>query len=445
MRALWLLVGMVLTGPMAQAEPPRLLMISVDGLRADYLTEADRYGLKIPTLRRLAREGVLARRMIGIFPSVTYPSHVTLITGQPPAGHGIVANERFLPLSDARADWYYHARDITCPTLVDAFVKAGRRTAGVAWPVTVGARLDDNFPEIWDAADFDGTFLMRSRKAATPGLLEAAERKYAFTMSLDSIDAHKNLLARFIITERKPDLLLLHYTEHDKQQHHHGPTTPEAFASLEATDRLIAETLEAYAEAGLADNLVIAIVSDHGFERVQHEFRPNALLRQAGLIDYDAETKSIRDWKVKAWVTGAAAAVMLKDPADRDSLEAARKLFERYTGRDDSPIGRILGPDEIERLGANPKAAFMFDAGPGWTFRGACGLVPFGPSRAKGMHGQLPDRPEMAAGLILSGKGIPAGRTVDVVQMVDVAPTLAGLCGVELVGTAGKPIALPAE
>ena len=70
-------------------------------------------------------EGVTARRMITIFPSVTYPAHVSLITGQPPAVHGIYDNERLEPLVDRQADWNWSARH-PAPSLLNAF-KCGAR------------------------------------------------------------------------------------------------------------------------------------------------------------------------------------------------------------------------------------------------------------------------------------------------------------------------------
>lgn len=76
-----------------QAQPNRsLLLISIDGLRPDYVLEADRHGLKLPNLRELVREGTYATSVRGVLPTTTYPSHTTLITGVAPAKHGIVGN-----------------------------------------------------------------------------------------------------------------------------------------------------------------------------------------------------------------------------------------------------------------------------------------------------------------------------------------------------------------
>ncbi|NBC15700.1 MAG: alkaline phosphatase family protein, partial [Bacteroidetes bacterium] len=58
------------------ANPPPLLLISIDGFRADYLDRVD-----APTLERLAREGTRTEGLISAFPTKTFPNHYTIVTG----------------------------------------------------------------------------------------------------------------------------------------------------------------------------------------------------------------------------------------------------------------------------------------------------------------------------------------------------------------------------
>src|SRR5580704_4979222 len=75
-----------------------LVVISIDGLRPDYITAADAHGAKVPNLRRFMTEGAYADGVTGVVPTVTYPSHTTLMTGVWPSKHGILANTSFDPL-----------------------------------------------------------------------------------------------------------------------------------------------------------------------------------------------------------------------------------------------------------------------------------------------------------------------------------------------------------
>jgi predicted AlkP superfamily pyrophosphatase or phosphodiesterase len=102
--AVLVVVGGATAQPAVQS--PLLLMISIDGLRPDHVTAADTLGLKIPNLRRFLSDGAYAEGVQGVIPTVTYPSHTTLITGVWPARHGIHANVVFDPLKQNRSGWY---------------------------------------------------------------------------------------------------------------------------------------------------------------------------------------------------------------------------------------------------------------------------------------------------------------------------------------------------
>src|SRR5690349_21434179 len=106
----------------ALAAKQPLVVISVDGLDNRYLTDPGRMGLKIPNLRRIMREGQVSRGVIGVVPTVTWPSHTTIITGVDPVVHGILGNQR--PKSEG-GDYYWSESLIRTPTLLRAAHAAG--------------------------------------------------------------------------------------------------------------------------------------------------------------------------------------------------------------------------------------------------------------------------------------------------------------------------------
>src|SRR5579863_2003341 len=86
-----------------------VLMISIDGLKPEYITQADAHGMKIPYLRTLISNGAYAEGVVGIWPTITYPSHTTLITGVWPAEHGIANNQAFDPYQRFGGAWNWYA------------------------------------------------------------------------------------------------------------------------------------------------------------------------------------------------------------------------------------------------------------------------------------------------------------------------------------------------
>src|SRR5262249_50548439 len=129
--ALILFPGACLDAQQQDKTPPALVMVSVDGLKPEYVTQAEQHGAKVPNLQRMMTEGMYAEGVQGVVPTVTYPSHTTLITGVWPAKHGIYANTLFDPLDKGKQAWYWYAEDLKVPTLYDAAREAGRTTASV--------------------------------------------------------------------------------------------------------------------------------------------------------------------------------------------------------------------------------------------------------------------------------------------------------------------------
>src|ERR1041384_119047 len=158
----------------ANQAAPAVVLLSIDGLKPDYVIEADKHGLKIPNLRRLLAEGAHAGGVQGVLPTVTYPSHTTMLTGVAPARHGIFYNTTFDPLRKNYDGWYWYAEDIRVPTLWDVATKAGLITASIDWPVNVSAPVTYNIAQVWRASTPDDRKLIRA--LSTPGLVAEIER-----------------------------------------------------------------------------------------------------------------------------------------------------------------------------------------------------------------------------------------------------------------------------
>jgi predicted AlkP superfamily pyrophosphatase or phosphodiesterase len=104
-----------------------LVVISIDGMKPGYVTEAAKHGIKLPNLERFMAQGTYADGVVGVAPTVTYPSHTTLMTGVWPAEHGILSNTTFDALRKNLGGWYWYASAIRVPTLWEAAGKAGHR------------------------------------------------------------------------------------------------------------------------------------------------------------------------------------------------------------------------------------------------------------------------------------------------------------------------------
>src|SRR6185369_2871404 len=127
---------LILAGALTLSAKQKLLVVSIDGLDQRYLKNVDALGLKIPNIRRLIREGQWSQGVVGVVPTITWPSHTTIITGVEPSVHGIQTNR--MPASQG-GDYPWSVKLLKVQTLLDAAHKAGMKTAAITWPVTVDA------------------------------------------------------------------------------------------------------------------------------------------------------------------------------------------------------------------------------------------------------------------------------------------------------------------
>lgn len=426
----------------ASAEP--ILLISIDGLRPGDVLEAEKRGLSIPHLRRFMTEGSYASGVTGVLPTLTYPSHTTLITGVSPARHGIVANNSFDPTQINQGGWYWYAQDIKVPTLWEAASKAGLSTGNVHWPVSVAAKgVRWNLPQIWRTGHADDAKLLDA--LATPGLKAELEKANGepYAAGIDeslSGDENRGRFATALIAAHQPDFLTVYLTALDHEQHLKGPDTPEAKAVLEKIDAIVGRLMAAEQKAH--SDAVIALVSDHGFEPAQSAlniFRP---FIDEGLIQLDKDGK-IASWRAIPWISGGAAAIMLAKPDDQALIARVKALLDRLAANPANGIARIADPQAVAQMGGNPQASFYVNLRPGFVtdiFRGPDAAI-VGPAPVKGMHGYFPGPPNLRSTFMLMGKPVPAGKDLGQIDMRAIAPTLAEIMRVSLPDAEERPVA----
>ncbi len=437
-----LLMSFLLMPAFAQRNVPLVVLISIDGLKPDYILDADKHGLKVPNLRRFVKEGAFASAVTGVLPTVTYPSHTTLVTGVSPARHGIYANTPFDPFSKNQSGWNWYAEDIRALTLWEACAKAGLKTASVDWPVTVGAKIDFNIVQMWRAGTPDDRKLIRA--LSTTGLLTEAEKAignypegYDYTVEADK---RRAAFSVYLLEKKRPVFLTAYFAGLDEVEHAHGPNSREAYAALEEIDTLVGQ-IRATAEKLGNGKAVVAIASDHGFSPIRKSLNINAALREAGLIEVEAG--KVKSWRAITWNSGGSAAVMLKDNKDDDARSKVRDILQRLAADPANGIIKIYEDQTARALGGFPDAAFVVGTKSGYYIGGSFDPPIVRDIKPGGGHGFLPELAEMDSAFFIVGAGIPAGKNLGRIDMRDIAPTLAGLLGVKLPQTEGRNLMKP--
>jgi predicted AlkP superfamily pyrophosphatase or phosphodiesterase len=419
-----------------QKSKPPVLMVSIDGMRPDYVTQADAHKLKVPVLRRFMQEGTYAEGVMGVVPTLTFPGHATLVTGVWPREHGIYNNVRFDPFSKNKEEWYWFGSDFKVPTLWQAAAAAGVSTASVFWPTTVNAKGIDYLVPAYPARTRDDSHLLEAI-ARPDGYLETLEKQVGPFYIFDSGTPFDELLTKIsiaLIRDKKPGFMTVHLVSLDYYEHMTGPFSPESDAALEAIDQMVGKLVEA--ERANDPRAIVVVVSDHGFAATHA--RVNLLIPfvQAGLIHLKRtgphDVPAVASWKGAMWNAGGSAYILLHDPNDQETLQKVKALLEGLQQNPLYGISRILMHDQIVERGGDPNAAFLVEWEPGFSGGEALEGDVVNAIPRTGTHGYLPDRPELQSSYFVLGAGIAAHCDAGTIDMRQIAPTVAGFLGATL-------------
>jgi predicted AlkP superfamily pyrophosphatase or phosphodiesterase len=423
-----------------------VVLVTIDGMRGDYIGNADGYQLKIPNLRRLMREGSFSPRTLSVFPTLTGTAHTALVTGAGAFKHGILGNNKFDPSTwvyrddnpdnyDAQPPYRDHA-DIKVGTLWSAARSKGLKTAAIGWPQTVGGPIDYRLDV--SAAATGPESHQRTVRSASAGWLDRVEEKLGPVQAVDlrMADHVKALVAVEIFKQFKPSLIAIHFSMTDTVQHANGPLTPSAFAAIEEADQNVGDLLAGIAASGLAEATTLIVTGDHGFLPMHTELAINLPLIEAGLITRGVDGHP--SWTAIVAANRGLGSLYVKDRAAA-TLAKARQALEKYAALYPRRF-RIVERAELDQFAADKDALLGIEPTPGYVLDARL-APPFAQphGRAAG-HGYRPDTPGMETGLIAWGAGVRSGWVLPTTNTIDVAPTIAAILGLDLPDADGKPI-----
>lgn len=361
-----------------------LLLVSLDGFRADYLEKAE-----TPNLHQIASQGVRAKALIPAFPSETFPNHYTIVTGLYPEHHGIVSNVMFDPVFkdtfrlgkvEAVTDGRWWGGE---PVWVTAR-KQGRKAATFFWPGSE-AEIQGFRPNYWKT--FDSTILYQDR------IKQVLE-----WLSLPEVE--------------RPVFITLYIDLTDRVGHASGPDSAEMLEAIRSVDSTIGNLLIGLEQTPVSKSLNLLIVSDHGMA----ELSPERVIYPADYLDLaDAE---VVDWSPNFAViprTGKEEEVYTRLLHAHPHLKVYRKeqIPERFHYRENRRIAPILA---------------MADEG--WQVRKRGPLDAAVIQSKRGGHGYDNALPSMAGIFVARGPAFGKGIEVEPFENVHLYNLMCVLLGV---------------
>lgn len=424
-----------MTASLAAGQTPaknrHVIVISIDGLPSYAFEDAK---LPVPTLRALAAKGAMARGMRTINPSVTWPNHTAMVTGVNAAGHHLLFNgllTRATPTAEPHVEpWADKAAMVKAPTVYDVAYRAGLTTAQVDW-----VAITNPGTITWEFAERPALKGTVEREMIAAG--EASEDDIGNFFKSSSVwrDQMWTRAASFITRTHKPNLALFHLLNLDSTHHAYGPRTSAGATAIAYADAKVREIVEAVRAAGIYDQTTFLIVSDHGFKAVKRRIRASAAVKQAAIEG------------VTIIPEGGTAMVYIHDPAQREALTPKlAALFAPIEG-----VDRVYRPSEYGELGLPTPAQsdqapdLVLAAKNTYGFAGGKEGAVVSDQFQGGSHGYVSTDPDMNAIFIACGRGIKPGSKLDIINNVDVAPTIATLLGLKLENITGKTLSAVLE
>ena len=349
-----------------------VIVISMDGMRHDISTSND-----LDAFERIATMGLKADHLIPVYPSTTYPGHVSLATGVYPDQHGILHNSFY----DSKEGYFNYPDQgdlIDVPPIWVLAEQAGIPAAVFFW---VGSETD------WNNVG-------------------ASFRKTPFDASVSEETKIKQITEWLDMEDKiRPRLIMSYWDGTDIIAHQEGPTGPLITKQIVRQNELLKKLLHEIDTRDAWDYISLFVVSDHGMTKVSNYIILRDLIQQSGI-------------KITASSGPAVAHLFM----DQDSKEEALRFFSKQANLqayDKHDLPKSFHLNHPTRTGD-----IVLITDPPNMFTNSVN------ARPKGMHGYSPQLPDMRGIFYAIGAEIEH-KELGPVHQIDLAPTIADILGIK--------------
>ena len=376
-----------LTGShLAGAFEPLVIVLSWDGMRHDF-PDLGTY----PGLQKLEKQGIRAEALIPVYPSNTFPGHLTLATGAEPEVHGIVDN-KFLDRKKGSYSYGGDARWIDAEPIWIAAERQGIRSAIYFW--------------VGSATDWRG---QASTYRVTP-----------FDGNIPEADKVNKIIAWLdLAAAERPQLIMSYWRGADAVAHKYGPNHNKVSEVIGTQDKQLRRLLNAIDARRLWHRTTLILVSDHGMTEVYKSAEIKTALADSGISSRVFGGSSLQH-------------VFVDDAAHIDAvyeLLSKQPNVKAYRGNNLPDRFHFAHPDRTGDIIVTVEPPFTLNR-PESLKDKAIKIISRLSGRSKGGHGYNPRLADMQGIFYAMGRGVDANKSLGKVYQLDVAPTIANLLGI---------------
>lgn len=411
-----------------------LMIISFDAVSSEDLNDLD----KLPNFKYIIEKGAYIKRVESVYPTLTYPAHTSIVTGKYPKNHGVIDNTLYHP-GDLSPSWYWYKKYIKGDTIMDIASQKGMTTCAILWPVTGGAKIDYNFPEIFPVKWYHNQILM-SLHSGSPLYQYRLNKKYGHLRKGIEQPFLDNFVMKCVedtMENLMPELIMAHFADVDTNKHLHGVKSKEVEEALKRQDERLGKILEILRKKNILDDTDLIVLGDHAAKDVNKIIKINKLLVDKGYINI-SKNGSLLEYDVYCKGLDGGAYIYLKNPENEKIKKAIEKVLKDFAEKSGA-IEYIADEEKIKQYGADLNASFMLEAKEGYYFLdNFTGEVIEDINKSevgkvnhiyRAVHGYAPRRDDYKTFFVGFGKDFKEGMVINSGKIINHGPTIAKLLG----------------
>ncbi|WP_353721230.1 alkaline phosphatase family protein [Dyadobacter sp. 676] len=420
----------------AQESSPRFktrtLIVFFDGLRPDYITEA-----QMPNLFAFKKTAAWGKHHHSVFPTVTRVNSASYATGSYPGTHGLLGNAIYIP--EVAAD----------KSIGTSYGDLNKIPAATSGPILTARSLGEVLADagqkmmVFSSGTTGQAFLQNhtvNGAVVNPDLIlpEAFKNRVLNELGMvsqgtdEAFGRHKwitDALLKYGLTKDGPLVSAVWFSDPDGAAHEYGIGSQQAVDAIKYVDGQFGRIMAALRGKGAGERFNVIISTDHGF--VTHKEKP-------GLADFLIKEGFKRD-RESDDVVVAEGAIYVKNHDEKaiaDIVAALHKqewagaVFTKGLKKGD-PQGRVKGTLSFDLIHYNhPKRSGDILVAPNWNDdKNEKGYA--GTDYSGGVAGHGGSSPyEINIALLAAGPDFREGATTELpTSNVDIVPTILNIYG----------------